>query len=128
MSGTPRSHGLQNRQQIGPPRGCLCGAVRYEINGEPMMAGHCHCLDCRKASGAAHGSFAAFSVESVKITGELKSHKTKADSGMMSERAFCPECGSWISGRPEMMPSVVAITCQRCGKLIGNTARIGGKR
>jgi hypothetical protein len=26
--------------------GCLCGAIRYEITAEPMMAGHCQCLDC----------------------------------------------------------------------------------
>ena len=90
--------------------GCLCGAVRYEISGAPMMAGHCHCEHCRKASGAAHGSFAAYPVEAVKIAGKLTHFKTKADSGMMSGRGFCPTCGSWVSGNPEAMPSVIAIT------------------
>ena len=32
--------------------GCLCGALRYEATGEPTMAGHCYCADCRKASGS----------------------------------------------------------------------------
>jgi hypothetical protein len=32
--------------------GCLCGAVRYEAEGEPVFAGHCNCADCRKASGS----------------------------------------------------------------------------
>ena len=90
--------------------GCLCGAVRYEITGAPMMAGHCHCEHCRKSSGAAHASFAAYPVEAVKITGKLTHFKTKADSGMMSDRGFCPTCGSWVSGNPEAMPSVIAIT------------------
>jgi hypothetical protein len=90
--------------------GCLCGAVRYEIKAEPMMAGHCHCIDCRKASGAPHGTFAAYPADAVKITGKMKTFKTKADSGMMSSRSFCPECGSWVSGNPESVPGVVAIT------------------
>lgn len=32
--------------------GCLCGAVRYQVEGEPLYAGFCYCVDCRKASGA----------------------------------------------------------------------------
>ena len=90
--------------------GCLCGAVRYEIHGAPMVAGHCHCGDCRKTSGAAHGTFAAYPENAVKITGKLTHFKVKADSGMMADRGFCPVCGSWISGSPESVPGAVAIT------------------
>ncbi len=32
--------------------GCLCGALRYEAEGEPHFAGYCCCADCRKASGS----------------------------------------------------------------------------
>lgn len=90
--------------------GCLCGAVRYEIAADPLITGHCHCLDCRKASGAAHGTFAGFPKSAVTVTGDMKTYRTKADSGMMSSRSFCPECGSWVSGEPESVPGVIAIT------------------
>lgn len=90
--------------------GCLCGAVRYEITGDPVMTGHCHCLDCQKASGAAHGTFGAWPEPAVKITGKLKTFKTKADSGKMSSRSFCPECGSWLVGHPESVPGIMAVT------------------
>jgi hypothetical protein len=89
---------------------CLCGAVRYEATGEPMMAGHCHCLDCQKVSGAGHATFAAFPEAATRITGKLKSFKTKADSGAMVDRFFCPECGSFVTGKSTGMPGMVTFT------------------
>lgn len=67
--------------------GCLCSAVRIEITAAPMRAGICHCLDCRKRQGALFHSFAVFPTSAVKITGELRTYKT---------RNFCPVCGSPI--------------------------------
>ena len=32
--------------------GCSCGALRFEVRGEPIKVGVCHCLECRKATGA----------------------------------------------------------------------------
>ena len=32
--------------------GCLCGAIRYESDGEVMFALRCHCRDCQRQSGA----------------------------------------------------------------------------
>ena len=90
--------------------GCLCGAVRYEIHGAPMMVGHCHCEHCRKSSGAGHSTIAAYPESAVKMTGKLTHFKIKADSGMMADRGFCPTCGSWVIGSPESMAGVVAIS------------------
>ncbi|MGH8286041.1 MAG: GFA family protein, partial [Steroidobacteraceae bacterium] len=35
---------------------CLCGGVRFEIDGPVGRASHCHCSMCRKAHGAAFGT------------------------------------------------------------------------
>jgi hypothetical protein len=35
---------------------CLCGSVRYEINGKFGPALNCHCSMCRKMTGAAFRS------------------------------------------------------------------------
>ncbi len=32
--------------------GCHCGAIRYEVEGEPLTHALCHCSDCRRHSGA----------------------------------------------------------------------------
>lgn len=34
--------------------GCLCGAVRYQISGTPVVVARCHCEECQKVSGAGH--------------------------------------------------------------------------
>jgi hypothetical protein len=32
--------------------GCLCGAVRYTVKGEPYKSGLCHCTDRRQVTGS----------------------------------------------------------------------------
>lgn len=74
--------------------GCLCGAVRYACSGEPAMAGHCHCEDCRRSSGSGHSSHLAVPDVSVQLDGEVKGYARAADSGRMVTRFFCPTCGA----------------------------------
>ena len=31
--------------------GCACGAVGYQILGEPVFMNHCQCRDCQRTSG-----------------------------------------------------------------------------
>ena len=33
--------------------GCLCGAVRYESEAEPVLTAVCHCRDCQKQTSSA---------------------------------------------------------------------------
>ncbi len=28
--------------------GCLCGAIRYRVMGNPQRASVCHCTDCQR--------------------------------------------------------------------------------
>ncbi|KAI0775478.1 hypothetical protein BC629DRAFT_710280 [Irpex lacteus] len=34
---------------------CLCGQIAYEVTGKPEFAGLCHCLNCKKWTGASTG-------------------------------------------------------------------------
>lgn len=65
--------------------GCLCGRVRYEIRGEPMRVGLCHCADCRKESGSVFTAFAVWPRNAFSSIGELM---------VYAGRSFCPTCGS----------------------------------
>jgi hypothetical protein len=75
--------------------GCLCGAVRYAVEGSPSEIWLCHCQQCRKAQG---GAFAASvpvlrSAFSVTLGQEhLRSYR----SSPAKQRWFCSLCGSPI--------------------------------
>lgn len=90
--------------------GCLCGAVRYVCEAEPMFAGHCQCRDCRRETGSGHSSHFAVPEESLTLTGTLQLYESPTDSGSVSTRGFCPVCGSPILYRSKGMPGFVLIT------------------
>jgi hypothetical protein len=78
--------------------GCLCGALRYEAEGEPLYAGYCYCADCRKASGSAFIPFMGFPAAAVRFSGQTRIFTSKAASGRDAVRNFCPVCGSLVFG------------------------------
>ncbi len=78
--------------------GCLCGAVRYEAEGEPMLAGHCYCADCRKASGSGFIPFMQFPSSAVSVRGPTLTFTSRAASGRNAARNSCRLCGSLVFG------------------------------
>ncbi len=75
--------------------GCLCGAVRYECEGEPQFALQCHCRDCQRASGAPHVAAVRVPSSGFRIVrGAPKHYRATADSGNEVTRIFCSECGT----------------------------------
>ena len=65
--------------------GCLCGAVRYSVMGDPFLVGTCHCADCRKESGASFVTYAKWKRDGFTLKGDIKT---------FAGRSFCPKCGS----------------------------------
>ena len=50
---------------------CLCGGVRYQIDGELGAVTNCHCSLCRKMSGSAFSSGSTIPTASFRfVTGE----------------------------------------------------------
>jgi hypothetical protein len=85
----------ENKRYTG---GCLCGALRYEAEGEPKFMGHCYCADCRKASGSGFIPFMGFSASAVRLTGESRKFISKSARGGDAVRNFCPVCGGLVFG------------------------------
>jgi hypothetical protein len=80
--------------------GCLCGALRYEVRGEALYAGHCYCADCRKASGSGFVPYMGFAREAIRFTGASRAFAVRAANGNEAVRNFCPVCGSLVFGGP----------------------------
>ena len=76
--------------------GCLCGSVRWRASGTPSRVVHCHCEMCRRSSGAAFITAAAFSTDAMQWE---KGEPTWYQSSPEASRGFCARCGSWLSWR-----------------------------
>jgi hypothetical protein len=87
--------------------GCLCGAVRYHSTEDPQVAGHCHCVDCRKSSGSGHCTHLAIPDTAFTLAGDVKLYAHPADSGNIVNRAFCPNCGCALYSTNTGMPGMV---------------------
>jgi hypothetical protein len=70
--------------------GCHCGAIRYEVWGEPVYHALCHCSDCRRQTGAPVVSWALFPNDKLTIAGTPSAYA----SSEHARRHFCGTCGS----------------------------------
>ncbi len=74
---------------------CLCGAVRYEVKGEPSRFYHCHCKRCRKATGTGHASNLLMLGATLRfVEGENLLRQYKVPEAQRFARQFCGVCGS----------------------------------
>jgi hypothetical protein len=83
--------------------GCVCGALRYEARGAPLLQGFCHCRPCQRISGSGHIGFICFPETAVALQGETRSYSLTGGSGGMATRYCCPTCHSVVYGTTEVM-------------------------
>lgn len=86
---------------------CLCGAIHYQLTGEPRFVALCHCGDCRRSAGAPMVAWAMFPESALTVT--KGSPKTINSSGT-AMRSFCAECGSGLFYRnAAILPGLVDV-------------------
>jgi hypothetical protein len=86
--------------------GCLCGSVRYEAIGQPYDVTHCHCLDCRRSSGAPLVTWACVRRNEFRFTAGQPRELPWA--GRL--RTFCPDCGTPLTFMTERGAEEMAVT------------------
>ena len=85
---------------------CLCGAVRYEIDGLSGPINHCSCQTCRKAHAAAFTSTAAVDRAHFRwLTGLGELSSFESSPGKL--RHFCSICGSHLVAERAVQPHVI---------------------
>lgn len=73
---------------------CLCGAVQFEVTGEPIWSLVCHCESCRKATSSPVTAFVCFPKTAVSWTGQPPASYHSSEK---AERWFCGRCGSQLA-------------------------------
>lgn len=87
---------------------CLCGGVRFRIDGELAPIQICHCTQCRKAQGTPFATntpvqAAAFQLQSgAELLRSFESSPGK-------HRVFCGRCGSPLYSERDTLPGVLRI-------------------
>jgi hypothetical protein len=89
--------------------GCICGAIRYEGDAEPLMSALCHCRQCQRSSGGAYNPLIVVPKDTIRLTGAPRYREYVADSGNTASDGFCADCGAHILGKTSGMPDMMGI-------------------
>jgi hypothetical protein len=77
---------------------CLCGAVRFEVDGGFERFYLCHCAHCRKDSGSAHAANLFSSTAQIRWLSGQDRVTSFTLPGTRHSRSFCAVCGSALPG------------------------------
>jgi hypothetical protein len=73
--------------------GCVCGALRYRVNGLPLAVFICHCTNCKQRTGSAFSlSMISLRKDFEKVSGETLWCDNPGGSGAMHRQHVCPKC------------------------------------
>jgi hypothetical protein len=90
---------------------CLCGAVTYSANAEPVAQAVCHCTDCQHQTGGPFTVFVGVPRAAFRVEGSpLASFTTTGeDHGGETARHFCSTCGAPVFSISAVAPELVLI-------------------
>ena len=91
--------------------GCLCGAIRYSSDVEPVMTAICHCADCQLQGGSAFSIIVGIPKNSLVFEkgDSLHEYVASGESGREVRRRFCSNCGSPILSLVQAAPDLCII-------------------
>jgi len=89
--------------------GCLCGAVRYRIEAEPLATRVCWCRVCQYLGAGSGTVNTCFPTHALSVEGELRDYQSVADSGNIMHRRFCAVCGTPVFSAAESRPHLIFV-------------------
>ncbi len=104
--------------------GCLCGAVRYSIDAQPIMARVCWCRVCQYIGAGTGTANVMFPSATLKVEGEVTIYTRTAESGNVMHRRFCPKCGTPVFTTGERRPDIVGVRGGSLGRFGNRQAAV----
>jgi len=89
--------------------GCLCGAVRYETNADPITTRLCWCRLCQFIAAGNATVNVCLPSAGLSVVGETCDNMSIADSGNRMHRRFCPTCGTHLFSEAESRPHLIFV-------------------
>ena len=89
--------------------GCLCRAVRYQIDAAPLTSRACWCRLCQYIGAGSGTVNVCFPSAATLIQGALSDYVSTADSGNVMHRRFCPTCGVHVFSEAEARPHLIFV-------------------
>ena len=74
---------------------CFCGEVKFEVTGNPVAMGYCHCSSCRHWSAGPVNAFTLWQPDAVKVTQGAANIGTYSKTPA-SLRKWCKKCGGQL--------------------------------
>lgn len=74
---------------------CFCGAVKFQVSGDPAGMGYCHCTSCRRWSAGPINAFTLWAPDQVRVL-EGVDAITAYSKTPASNRKWCKRCGGHL--------------------------------
>jgi len=87
--------------------GCLCRAVRYRVNGVPVVTSLCHCRTCRLAAGAPSVAWVIFGSRDFMFSAAQPA-RFRSSPGVT--RTFCSQCGTSLTYQRDAEADTIDVT------------------
>lgn len=74
---------------------CFCGEVQFQLSGEPVAMGYCHCSSCRQWSAGPVNAFTLWQPSALTVQ-RGASHIATFNKTPGSSRKWCTKCGGHL--------------------------------
>lgn len=89
--------------------GCYCGDVRYEVEGNALFKGQCHCRECQYISGGNPNTTMGMPEATFSYTKSPAREFRRKDIDNPVTREFCANCGTHLLSRAPGVPGAVLL-------------------
>jgi hypothetical protein len=88
---------------------CYCGAIRYQVEGDPIFRVQCHCRECQYIAGGGPNLTIGMGEAGFSYTEGTPKVFRRSDLETPVAREFCAECGTHLVSKAPGLPGVALI-------------------